>query len=144
MSCFPFEPKTSKTLLQSFNYKCFIEVSLIIGIFSSSLNIFFNKYYNLNNSNPSEYISYFKKYISRNGDLLTYLNIYKEWVLNNYSSIWAKNNCINQSVLLHSKKTCRQLISIMKKLKLIIIQFKRDDKKIIKSFLSGFFLNLSK
>mmetsp|Transcript_3338 Transcript_3338/g.5029 ORF Transcript_3338/g.5029 Transcript_3338/m.5029 type:complete len:255 (-) Transcript_3338:471-1235(-) len=136
MSYFPLEPHMSKSILTSIVLHCSIEVSIIIGLLTTkALGIIQNDH----NKNKS-----LSEFSSPYGDHISFLNIYKKWVLQKYSNTWCVEKKINYISLLHTKQTCRQLLNLIKKLNLRITYHPSKNKYICRAFSVGFFSNLAK
>jgi len=137
MSLFPIDPKLSRVLLVSITFLVPIEISIIIGIISNSSNLFHEK----SAVSLKKEIKYFN---SLYGDHITYLNIYKEWVKNNCSREWCLKNALSYLNLVNSKKICKQLLFLVKKLNIKIICKSSNYTSICKSFTKGFSKNIAR
>jgi len=137
MSIFPLDPKLSKSLLIAITLKAPVEVSIIIGLVSNQTKIFIE-------SVKHEYAIFHRKFYSNFGDHLTYLNVYKAWVKQNYSDIWSETQQLNYICLTNAKKIAKQLLLLIKKFNIIIEYNVFKYTRICKSFTGGYCRNVAK
>jgi ATP-dependent RNA helicase DHX8/PRP22 len=78
------------------------------------------------------------------GDQLTYLQVYKQWVKNNYSNSWCSRNFVNTKAMRKAQDIRKQLVTIMERYNLPIKSCKKDTIKVQQAITSGFFQNTAK
>nr|BAS02009.1 mRNA splicing factor PRP22 [Amorphochlora amoebiformis] len=138
MSIFPLEPYTSRTLISSIILDCVVEVSLIAGLITNGI---FLRHPQIS---KEKNILYDRNFLSYYGDHLTYLNVYKRWVATGYSSSWLAQYSLSHFAMNNVRKISKQLIMLVKKLEISIKIYSSNERKVCRSFTSGYYKNLAK
>ena len=138
MSSFPIEPELAKVLLTSVDLMCSIEVATIVALLSVPGIIY----------RPKEKQQLADKKISRfnreEGDHLTLLNIYENWVENEYSTTWCQDNFLNPRALKRAKDIRNQILCLLQNEKLPIMSCNGNYDRVRRSIVAGFFRNIAK
>lgn len=138
MSLFPMEPLLSKTLIQSFQFGCSEEVIKIIAMLSVP-EIFYRP------KEKRELADRIKRGFDHpQGDHLTLLNVYQQWIKNNHSHSWCEENFVQEKSLLKAKEVIKQLNKLCLQLKLEPKSCQNQLDRVLKAFVSGFFKNSAK
>ena len=109
MAEFPLSPELSKCLLTSVKYSCINEVLTIVSCLNVA-NIFLRP-----KDKMPEAIGQHAKFIHHDGDHLTLLNVFNEYIRKGSSSEWCYKNFINHRHIKSAESIRDQLKSIMTK-----------------------------
>lgn len=115
------DPILSKCVIESSEMGCSVEMILIASLLSvkSVWNVKRGHFKALERSKD--------KFSVREGDLITYLNVYHGWEQSNKSERWCHDNCINHKAMVRAEDVKKQLEFRFKQLginfKLIINHF---------------------
>lgn len=88
MAEFPMEPNLSKMLLTSVDLKCSDEIITIVSMLSVQ-NIFYRPQDKQALSDQKKH-----KFNQPEGDHITYLQVYRSWSNNRFSTLWCHENFI--------------------------------------------------
>ncbi|KAK6203594.1 P-loop containing nucleoside triphosphate hydrolase protein [Scheffersomyces amazonensis] len=138
MADFPMSPPLAKTLITSVEFGCSEEILSIVAMLSVQ-TIFYRPKDKQNLADQRK-----ARFHHSLGDHLTYLNVYRSWVLNKYSKDWCQDNFIQERSMRRAHEVRRQLLTIMKKYNQNIISCGSDLDKVRRALCSGFFKNSSK
>lgn len=106
MADIPLEPNLSNLLIKSLEFNCLNEVLTLVSILSSE-SIF------LISSNSNEKVNPYKNFFSNDGDLISLIKIYNQFIKSNKSKEWCANNSFSHRNLLTSFNIRTQLLSIL-------------------------------
>mmetsp|Transcript_26569 Transcript_26569/g.51929 ORF Transcript_26569/g.51929 Transcript_26569/m.51929 type:complete len:212 (+) Transcript_26569:1647-2282(+) len=141
MSEIPVIPNLAKILLSSDFYKCSEEIVIICSILSLESRLFI---YPKKSNTRSK--SIFKKFCSQpRSDHISFLNVFKEWIYNNFSMRWVQDNFIDIRILIKAKLVYEQFLSLLTRLGVNIVP--NNGKKnycIIKCLCTGLFMNVGR
>ncbi|XP_057657152.1 ATP-dependent RNA helicase DHX33 [Diorhabda carinulata] len=140
MSKFPLDPRFSKILLASQKYGCVEEALTIVSLLSAE-SILINPV-----SKIIEAQEVRQKFCSGYGDLLTLLNIYRDFntIGQNKRRSWCHENFINMRNILHVREIRVQLEQLYKKFDLGTISSCGGDlNKLRKCLTTGLFMNVA-
>lgn len=76
--------------------------------------------------------------------MITYLNVYKRWEANNYSSSWCYENFINEKGLNEAYLVREMLLEKMQQNKEEVVSCGRNYERIQKAIAAGLALNIAK
>jgi len=138
-SILPLDPRLSVMLLtSSIKHNCCEEVLTIAAMLSID-EVF------LKPKTKSQYMileELKRQFIVLEGDLMTRLNVFHSFILNNCEQSWCENNMINYKKIKQAVKIRRHLRNFMKLLHLPILSCEGKTGLILKSIVCGFFMNV--
>ena len=133
MAQFPLNPQLSKMLIASSELGCSEEIMAIVAILSVQ-GIWFRPRQKQANADAM------KARLNRDeGDHLTLLHAYREWVKECRSDRWCKDNFVHYRSLKRADDVIDQLKRLMEKFKLKINSCGNDTQLVLKAIVSGFF-----
>jgi len=138
MAEFPLEPQLSKVLIKSVDLKCAYEIVSVIAMLQTD-NVFHRPKHEQSAADIKR-----NKFNQQEGDQVTYLEVYNQWVKNNYSNSWCSRNFVNSKSLKKAQDVRKQLIAIMDRYGLPLESCGKDVTRLQKAMCSGFFQNISK
>mmetsp|Transcript_34294 Transcript_34294/g.47719 ORF Transcript_34294/g.47719 Transcript_34294/m.47719 type:complete len:675 (-) Transcript_34294:3876-5900(-) len=99
---FPLKPGLSKILIVSNFHKCVEEILIICSILSLESRIF--NYNQVNNIDQKQILKKFT--IVPKSDHLSFLNVFREWINNDFSTNWTDRNFIDVNILGNRLRLC--------------------------------------
>lgn len=143
---FPLHPFMAKMIISSFKYECLEHIIVIASILSLGGSLFYSDRNNIVKDNIVR--SFYKS----GGDQITYLNVFKEYLENDESGIWCKENYIHHKSMIKAKRIQNQLLRICEKIGMKLPVEKVDlssdssfvNENIRKSICAGYFYNVAK
>lgn len=138
MSDFPMQPALAKTLIMSTTFECSEEILNIVAMLSVQ-TVFYRPKEKQNLADQRK-----ARFHSPHGDHLTLLNVYRAWVLNDYSKRWCQENFIQERSMRKAQEVRRQLLAIMKRYKYPIVSCGADVSRVRRALCAGFFKNTSR
>jgi len=139
MAEFPVDPMLSKMLIASEKYQCTEEILSICAMLSVNNAIFYrpkDKALHADNAR----INFFRA----QGDHLTLLNVYNQWVETNYSVQWCFENFIQIRSMRRARDVRDQLDALLKRIEIEPTSNLNDHVVIRKAITSGFFYHTGK
>lgn len=109
MAGYPLDPPLAKVLITSADLGCSKEILKIVSLLSTQHQHLFIR----NNRNRDVICNTKQRFSAPEGDHLTFLRIYNEWINNNYSEEWCAQNFIQFRFLAEAKEIKTQLQDIM-------------------------------
>ena len=100
----------AKMIISSFKYECLEHIIVIASILSLGGNLFYSDRNNIVKDNIVR--SFYKS----GGDQITYLNVFKEYLENDESGIWCKENYIHHKSMIKAKRIQNQLLRICERI----------------------------
>eukprot|EP00494_Astrolonche_serrata_P000881 UN00887 len=79
-----------------------------------------------------------RQFVVLEGDLLTQLNIFNSFVLNNCNQSWCHDNLINYESMKKALRIRKQLRSYLKLLRLPVLSSQGESIPLLKSIIAGF------
>eukprot|EP00835_Amoeboradix_gromovi_P001483 NODE_68_length_23780_cov_0.251003.p2 type:complete len:874 gc:universal NODE_68_length_23780_cov_0.251003:8442-5821(-) len=134
MTELPVDPSLAKTLIISKEYKCTSEILIIVAMLSVP-NIWYRPREKQSVADDKKI-----KFHHQQGDHITLLKVYQEWVKSNYSQDWCRMNYVQYRSLKRARQIRDQLLRYCKG----PIQSSADIKCILKSIVSGYFHHVAK
>ncbi|CAK4698405.1 unnamed protein product [Aphanomyces euteiches] len=145
MAEFPVDPFLSKMLLSSFDFGC-TEEALTIASMVSVDDIFTNP--RASKERQAKLKECVAEFAHQQGDHITYLHIYNEFIENDASRSWCDEHCLNHRILLRATEIRKQLHRYVKRFASATdktIQSCGDNvKPVLQCLVAGFFANAAK
>jgi len=140
MALLPLEPTYAKALLSSSTYNCSDEMLTIVSLLSADSGSIF--VHSLNQRAQATLRR--MEFMAPEGDLITYLNVYKAFKKAGESKAWCSKSFVNFRCLRHAVKVRQQLRRLLNRLKINVRSCGDDLTLVRKALLSGFFLNAAR
>ena len=137
MAEFPVQPMHSRCLLHSGSFECSEEIVTIISMLQVE-NIF---------QQPSSGQRVIQARRAKHrlsveeGDLITYLNIYNEFLAVGRTRSWADKNFLNYNALLRVGEIRNRLVRLMKQFRIEMVTANGDTEAVRKCLVAGMFAN---
>jgi len=138
MAEFPLEPNLSKMLLLSVKLSCSDEILTITSMLSVE-----NPFYRPKEKQAQADLKK-SQFHQEEGDHITLLTVYKAWERSKFSNPWCFENFIQARSMKRAQDVRKQLITIMDRYKLDILQAGKNYKVICKAITAGFFTHAAK
>ena len=141
MAEFPTDPMMGKAICGSEKYKCSDELCTISAMLGVGNSVFFSPKDKKMHADNAR-----KNFFKPNGDLLTLMNVYKQWEETNFSTNWCYENFIQPRSMSRARDVRDQLVDLVEKveIKLTALDDSADTEPIRKAFTSGYFYNAAK
>jgi pre-mRNA-splicing factor ATP-dependent RNA helicase DHX38/PRP16 len=133
MAEFPLDPSQCQMLIVACEMSCSAEVLIIVSMLSVP-SIFYRP-----KGREEEADNVREKFQVPESDHLTYLNVYQQWKMNNYSSSWANEHFIHIKALRKVREVRQQLKDILVQQKLEVKSCGTDWDIIRKCICSAYF-----
>ncbi|THV53145.1 hypothetical protein BGAL_0058g00200 [Botrytis galanthina] len=142
MAEFPTDPQVAKSIIASDQLACSDEVLSIMAMLGESSALFFRPKGEQRVHADSARARFT---IKEGGDHLTYLNIWNQWVDNDFSTIWAKENFLQQRSLTRARDVRDQLAKLCERVEVTIASCGASNlEPIQKAITAGFFANAAR
>eukprot|EP00818_Percolomonas_sp_WS_P008757 CAMPEP_0117445936 /NCGR_PEP_ID=MMETSP0759-20121206/6065_1 /TAXON_ID=63605 /ORGANISM="Percolomonas cosmopolitus, Strain WS" /LENGTH=1134 /DNA_ID=CAMNT_0005238153 /DNA_START=100 /DNA_END=3500 /DNA_ORIENTATION=- len=135
---FPVDPTLSKMLIFSEQLGCTNEIVIIISMLSVR-NIFHRP-----KDREEEAEAAIEKFFVPESDHLTFLHIYNQWKLKDYSSQWCREHFVNYRSMRRVREIRAQIIDLMKKHNIRLISSGTDWDLVRKAVCSAYFHHVCK
>lgn len=139
MAEFPADPSLSKAILAANNYGCVEEVLSIVSLLSESASLWFRPKDKRVHADAAR-----NRFTDKDGDHMTYLKVWNEWVENDYSPQWSQANFLQQRSLVRARDVRDQLVKLCDRVEVELSSSPTDSVKIRKALLSGYFQNAAR
>ncbi|PRP85344.1 hypothetical protein PROFUN_07052 [Planoprotostelium fungivorum] len=139
MAELPVLPSFAKVLLASKDFKCSEEVLSIISMLSTETDSVFVT----PKSKKKEALEARKRFMSSDGDHITLLNVYNNFIQSKHSKRWCIENFLNFRALQKAVDVRRQLKEYTNKLGVGSSSCGRDLDEVKRCFITGFFTNIA-
>ncbi|KAL9085835.1 MAG: hypothetical protein Q9159_004500 [Coniocarpon cinnabarinum] len=137
---FPMDPALAKTCICSAkDFRCSDEILTVVSCISSGQEFFSRPRAEQNKADQKK-----AKFHDPTGDHLTLLNAFESWQRNGEAFAWCKENYIQFRSMKRAKDVREQLIGIMQRHRLPIINSNRDTHRIRQALVSGMFKNTAR
>ncbi|KAF8636122.1 hypothetical protein AX17_003777 [Amanita inopinata Kibby_2008] len=140
MAEFPLDPQLSKMLISSPEFKCSNEILTITAMLSVP-----NVWLRPNNMRREADAAKARLSVPE-GDHLTLLNVYNQYMQNTYNKNWAWQNYLSQRSLIQAENVRNQLQRVMERFEIESISLS-DEKKLYqnirKTLVCGFFMQVA-
>ncbi|KAL5467249.1 hypothetical protein EMCRGX_G031450 [Ephydatia muelleri] len=130
---FPLDPPLSKVLIVSVEMQCSAEVLIIVSMLSVPA-IFYRPKGREEESDQAR-----EKFQVPESDHLTFLHVYQQWKLNNYSSRWCTEHFIHIKAMRKVREVRQQLKDIMDQEKLAVVSCGTEWDVVRKCICSAYF-----
>ena len=138
MAEFPTDPMLAKTVLAADKYGCVEEVLSIIAMLGEASALFFRPKDKKIHADSARA----RFTVKEGGDHLTYLNIWNQWVDSDFSTVWAKENFLQQRSLTRARDVRDQLLNLCARVEVTPSSCGASNlPPIQKSITAGFFPN---
>ncbi|TGO48510.1 hypothetical protein BOTNAR_0471g00100 [Botryotinia narcissicola] len=142
MAEFPTDPQVAKSIIASDQLACSDEVLSIMAMLGESSALFFRPKGEQRVHADSARARFT---IKEGGDHLNYLNIWNQWVDNDFSTIWAKENFLQQRSLTRARDVRDQLAKLCERVEVTIASCGASNlEPIQKAITAGFFANAAR
>jgi len=138
MAEFPLEPPLSKMLLSSVSLGCSDEILTVVAMLSVE-TVFHRPKEKQNESDQAK-----AKFHQPEGDHLTLLAVYQAWTATAFSNPWCHENFIQARSMRRAQDVRKQMLAIMDRYKLDVVQCGRNLIQVRKAIVSGFFSHAAK
>ncbi|KAL3882385.1 hypothetical protein ACJMK2_028734 [Sinanodonta woodiana] len=135
MAAFPLDPRLSKVILTAKDFHCLEEILTIVSVLSVDSVLY-------TPPNKREHaMAVRQKFISSDGDHITFLNIYRAYKSVNGNKQWCNENFIDVRNMKTAQEVRRQLKEICERQELPIQSCGRDTVPIRKCLTAGYFMS---
>ncbi|CAD6443209.1 6ffe656b-61e5-4333-b72f-8cc3a7b8b405 [Sclerotinia trifoliorum] len=142
MAEFPTDPQVAKSIIASDQLACSDEMLSIMAMLGESSALFFRPKGEQRVHADSARARFTVK---EGGDHLTYLNIWNQWVDNDFSTVWAKENFLQQRSLTRARDVRDQLAKLCERVEVTIASCGASNiEPIQKAITAGFFANAAR
>ena len=133
----PLEPQLAKILLTSMELECSREIIIILSMINNfSQNLFYRPRKKQREADAAK-----RAFDQPEGDMLTLLEVYKQWIANDCDSTWSHKNFVNHQALEEALQVKQNLEFVVRTKHMDIKSCQGDKIKIQKAILSGYFMN---
>lgn len=139
MAEFPVDPMLSKMLLASEKYKCSEEILTITAMLSVNNSIFYRPKDKALLADTAR-----QNFFNPDGDHLTLLNVYDQWVDTDYSIQWCFENFIQHRSMKRARDVRDQLKALMERVEIAMVSCAGESIAIRKAITAGFFYHTSR
>jgi HrpA-like RNA helicase len=141
MASLPLDPIFSHLLLKSNELGCVVEIMTAVSLLSSD-TVFLQPY---RDEDKRKAGLAHRRFASREGDLLTLINIYEAWCKSNKDPVWASQNYLSQRALNHATSVRGQLAALLQKLGVdTTVSCTPEKDPFLKCLTAGLYLNVAK
>lgn len=137
ISQLPLDPKYGKIVIESAKNKCVKSVLKIISLLSVDSPVFYLPRKTIDTARKLH-----NRFVSIQGDHLTLFNVYEAVEMSHFSKKWCKDHFINFRAILKARAIYEQLETVL--VRMGVYQEPQDESDpeiILKSLITGFFLN---
>jgi len=138
MAQFPLDPPLSKMLIVAQELGCSSEIMSVVSMLSVP-SIFFRPKDRAEESDAAR-----EKFFTPESDHLTFLNVYEQWVANNYNAKWCTEHFLHQKTLKKVREVRGQIDEIMQQQKVPVVSCGRDWDVVREAICAGYFHNAAK
>lgn len=138
MAEFPLEPTLSKMLIVSAEMGCSDEILTIVAMLSVESPFYRPK------EKAAQADMKKAKFNQADGDHMTLLAVYQAWAASKFSNPWCFENFIQARSIRRAQDVRKQLVTIMDRYKMDIVSAGKNQNKVRKCIVAGFFMNAAK
>ncbi|KAK7077368.1 putative pre-mRNA-splicing factor ATP-dependent RNA helicase dhx16 [Halocaridina rubra] len=139
MAELPVDPMMSRMILAADQYKVVEEILTIAAMLSVNSAIFYRPKDKIIHADTAR-----KNFFHPDGDHLTLMNVYNEWVDTEYSSQWCYENFIQYRSLKRARDIRDQLEGLMERVEVPLTSNPGDSINIRKAITSGYFYHVAR
>lgn len=139
MAEFPVDPMMAKMLLASEKYKCSEEVVTIAAMLSVNSSVFYRPKDKIIHADTAR-----KNFNHTNGDHLSLLEVYNQWVETDYSTQWCYENFIQYRSMKRARDVREQLVGLMERVEIEMVSCLPETIPVRKAITAGYFYHIAK
>uniref|UniRef100_A0A4Y0BKS2 RNA helicase n=1 Tax=Anopheles funestus TaxID=62324 RepID=A0A4Y0BKS2_ANOFN len=139
MAEFPVDPMMGKMLLASEKYKCSEEIVTIAAMLSVNGAIFYRPKDKIIHADTAR-----KNFNHRNGDHLSLMQVYNQWVESDYSTQWCYENFIQYRSMKRARDVREQLVGLMQRVEIEMVSSVSETTNIRKAVTAGYFYHVAR
>ncbi|XP_052899271.1 pre-mRNA-splicing factor ATP-dependent RNA helicase DHX16 [Anopheles moucheti] len=139
MAEFPVDPMMGKMLLASEKYKCSEEIVTIAAMLSVNGAIFYRPKDKIIHADTAR-----KNFNHRNGDHLSLMQVYNQWVESDYSTQWCYENFIQYRSMKRARDVREQLVGLMQRVEIEMVSSVTETTNIRKAITAGYFYHVAR
>uniref|UniRef100_A0A182Q239 RNA helicase n=1 Tax=Anopheles farauti TaxID=69004 RepID=A0A182Q239_9DIPT len=139
MAEFPVDPMMAKMLLGSEKYRCSEEAVTIAAMLSVNGAIFYRPKDKIIHADTAR-----KNFDHREGDHLSLLQVYNQWVEADYSTQWCYENFIQYRSMRRARDVRDQLVALMQRVEIEMVSGAGDTVGMRKAITSGYFYHVAR
>uniref|UniRef100_A0A182QIP3 RNA helicase n=1 Tax=Anopheles farauti TaxID=69004 RepID=A0A182QIP3_9DIPT len=139
MAEFPTDPMMAKMLLAGEKYKCSEEIVTIAAMLSVSGAIFYRPKDKIIHADTAR-----KNFDHPQGDHLSLLQVYNQWVETDYSTQWCYENFIQYRSMKRARDVRDQLVGLMQRVEIEMVSSLTETTNIRKAITAGYFYHVAR
>lgn len=139
MAEFPVDPLMAKMLIASEKYKCSEEIVTIAAMLSVNSAIFYRPKDKIIHADTAR-----KNFNQADGDHLSLLQVYNQWVETDYSTQWCYENFIQYRSMKRARDVRDQLAGLMERVEIDMVSCLPETIPIRKAITSGYFYHIAR
>ncbi|XP_053666586.1 pre-mRNA-splicing factor ATP-dependent RNA helicase DHX16 [Anopheles marshallii] len=139
MAEFPVDPMMGKMLLASEKYKCSEEIVTIAAMLSVNGAIFYRPKDKIIHADTAR-----KNFNHQNGDHLSLMQVYNQWVESDYSMQWCYENFIQYRSMKRARDVREQLVGLMQRVEIEMVSSVSETTNIRKAITAGYFYHVAR
>jgi pre-mRNA-splicing factor ATP-dependent RNA helicase DHX16 len=140
----PLDPKLAKVLLTADSLGCVDEIITLVAMVQEAGTLFFAP---KDKKVAAEHAKarFSSSVATTGGDLITFLNVWNEFVENDYSVLWCRDNFLDYRGLNRVRDVSDQLKRLCERVEIFESSCGiHDHARILKAFVSGYFANVAR
>jgi pre-mRNA-splicing factor ATP-dependent RNA helicase DHX16 len=140
----PLDPRLAKVLLTAESLGCVDEIITLVAMVQEAGTLFFAP---KDKKVAAEHAKarFSSSVATTGGDLITFLNVWNEFVENDYSVLWCRDNFLDYRGLNRVRDVSDQLKRLCERVEIFESSCGiHDHDKILKAFVSGYFANVAR
>uniref|UniRef100_A0A1Q3F626 RNA helicase n=1 Tax=Culex tarsalis TaxID=7177 RepID=A0A1Q3F626_CULTA len=139
MAEFPVDPMMAKMLLASEKYKCSEEIVSIAAMLSVNGAIFYRPKDKIIHADTAR-----KNFNHPNGDHLSLMQVYNQWVEADHSTQWCYENYIQFRSMKRARDVREQLVGLMQRVEIEMVSGLPETINIRKTITAGYFYHIAR
>jgi pre-mRNA-splicing factor ATP-dependent RNA helicase DHX16 len=140
----PLDPRLAKTLLQAESLGCVDEIIVLVAMVQEAGSLFFAPK-DKKVAAESAKQRFCQATAATGGDMIAFLNVWNEFVENEYSPLWCRDNFIQYRSLNRIRNVIEQLTKLCEKVEIFPSSCGvHEYAKILKAFTAGYFQNTAR
>uniref|UniRef100_A0A182NIR5 RNA helicase n=1 Tax=Anopheles dirus TaxID=7168 RepID=A0A182NIR5_9DIPT len=139
MAEFPADPMMAKMLLAGEKYNCSEEIVTIAAMLSVSGSIFYRPKDKIIHADTAR-----KNFDHPQGDHLSLLQVYNQWVETDYSTQWCYENFIQYRSMKRARDVRDQLAGLMQRVEIEMVSSLTEPTNVRKAITAGYFYHVAR
>lgn len=139
MAEFPVDPMMAKMLLASEKYKCSEEVVTIAAMLSVNSSVFYRPKDKIIHADTAR-----KNFNQPDGDHLSLLQVYNQWMETDYSTQWCYENFIQYRSMKRARDVREQLAGLMERVEIEMVSCLPETMPVRKAITAGYFYHIAR